>query len=234
MKQSSRLEILRKKIFPLRPVKKIRVDHVLAWLKKKRTNITARTALVPIHALPDWTYDAKRGIVRHKRGTGYFFSVRGLLVTNAPGREVRQWNQPIIIQKEGGHLAMLCQEREGAIKFLLQARYEPGNIANIQLGPTIQATQSNLKRHHRGEKPRFHEWLYSPKATLIYQAKHSEEGARFWRKENINSLILLSPQEKIYLSRDDNFIWLTLPEIKALMLGDNSISPFVKTILAPL
>jgi len=118
------------------------------------------------------------------------------------------------------------------IKFLLHAKFEPGNINKMQLAPTIQATSSNLKQHHSGKKPRFSEYWSDPNMVVIYKASHNEEGGRFWKKCNTNALILVN--KKINLSENDDYIWLTLGEIKKLMLYDNIVNPFVKTILSPL
>mgnify|MGYP001609672153 CR=1 FL=1 len=44
----------------------------------------------------------------------------------------------------------------------------------------------------------------------------------FWLDENQN------------IELNDDYIWLTLGQIKKLMLYDNIVNPFVKTILSPL
>lgn len=226
----SRLDEIRAKIdFK----KKARLKPVLNWLSKKRESTKALASIVPIGRLSDWVYDQEKGLLRHKRGTNCFFYVQGVSVKNSYGTEVSQWNQPIIVQKGGGVLAILCQERESDIRFLLHARYEPGNIRKLQLAPTVQATISNLKGRIGDYKPRFAEYINN-RNQVIYAAKHNEEGARFWRKSNMNMLILLDPKEEVSLSDNDNYIWLSLPQIKALMLFDNIINPYVKTILSPL
>lgn len=207
-------------------------ERVLKWIEKKRKECSAEAELIKIDDLSDWKYFEKEGVLRHKKGEKYFFSVKGVMVGKAKGCEVESWNQPIITQEEGGVLAIFCQKKKGRMKYLLHAKYEPGYLNKIQLAPTIQATQSNLKRRHKGIKPKFSEYLNSPKAKIIYKAKHSEEGARFWKKENLNMLLELDKNLK--LPKDDDYIWLTLPEIKKLMMIDNLVNPFVKTILAPI
>jgi len=208
------------------------MNSALTWIEKKRKECKTSADLVKISDLVDWGYDKKDGVVRHNKGDSYFFSVKGVKVKGASGCEVANWNQPIFLQEEGGVLAIFCQKKGGVMKYLLHAKYEPGYINKIQLAPTIQATMSNLKRKHKGTKPKFSEYLDHPKAKLIYKAKHSEEGARFWHKENLNMLFELDKSLKLPL--DGDYIWLTLPEIKKLILIDNLINPFVKTILAPL
>lgn len=218
------LENFRKEI---KVQKRVTVKPIFNWLVKKRKSERSTIKIIPLSQLNDWLYTEE--MVYHKKGTDHFFSIQGVKVENSVGTEVLGWNQPIIVQEAGGFLVILCQKRENTIKFLLQAKFEAGNINKIQLGPTIQATTSNLSQHHGGRKPLFSEYLDHPKTTLIYSAKHNEEGSRFWQKSNVNGLILLDPKEKIEIN--ENFIWLTLAEIKKLMLYDNVVNPFVKTIL---
>lgn len=212
----------------------IDVRPVIEWLERKRKQKKVKIKLVPISALKQWEYDPGEGIIRHKKGRDYFFTVEGVSIMGASGREVLEWDQPIFNQKEGGILVILCQERENTVKFLLHAKFEPGNIKKLQLAPTIQATQSNLKQHHGGKKPRFSEYWGHPKSTIIYKALHNEEGGRFWQKSNINALVLVDKDKKLMVSGADDYIWLTLGEIKKLMLYDNIVNPYVKTILSPL
>ena len=229
-----RIAALRKIISRSRPPTRSRVKALLSWLATLRNAHRERTTRVPLTKLPDWVFDQTRGIVRHKAGKNKFFTVEGLIVERALGREVTTWNQPILIQKEGGVLAIFCQKQHGQMKFLLQARFEPGNIHAIQLAHSLQATFSNLMRHHRGTEPPLAEWLTHPSTTCVYKARHNEEGARFFRKSNTNILMLIDPTVQLPLPDDTHYRWFTMPEIQTLMLFDHVINPYVKTILAPL
>ena len=63
----------------------------------------------------------------------------------------KNWDQPIIVQKEIGILGILKKNN----KYLLQAKFEPGNINKIQISPTVQATKSNYTQVHGGKKVPF-------------------------------------------------------------------------------
>ncbi len=226
------IEELRTKINKLEQGKEVDVRPIIKWLENKRKHNKVEVKLVPISDLKQWEYNSKAGIIQHKKGKDHFFTVEGVSIKQAYGREVMEWDQPIFNQKEGGILVILCQEMGNGIKFLLHAKFEPGNINKMQLAPAIQATSSNLKQHHSGKKPRFSEYWGDPNTVVIYKASHNEEGGRFWKKSNINALVLVN--KKINLSENDDYIWLTLGEIKKLMLYNNIVNPFVKTILSPL
>ncbi|MSU54996.1 MAG: hypothetical protein EXS46_00470 [Candidatus Taylorbacteria bacterium] len=231
---TKRLNELRSKVFSNKKKAKVNIKRATDWLHKKRAKNQSTIQILPISSLKDWIYSEKEGMVRHKAGTSHFFSVQGIRVQNANSSEVSGWDQPIIVQEEGGYLVILCQEIKGEIKFLLQAKFEGGNINRIQFGPSIQATMSNLRQHHSGHKPILSEYIDHPDTTIIYSASQNEEGGRFWQKSNVSRLNLLKPGVKLPLQENDNFIWLSLSEIKALMLVDNIVNPYVKAILSPL
>ena len=68
---------------------------------------------------------------------------------------------------------------------------------------------------------------------IVYRAEHNEEGGRFWRKSNDN-IIAFVDDEGVIETDMTMFCWSSLSQIKELALMDNVLSPFVKTILAPL
>ena len=86
----------------------------------------------------------KNGNILHK--SNQFFSLGGVNVKNSSGREVNNWDQPLLFQKHGGILAILVREKNNVIEFLLNARREPGDgNGNLKLCPTFSASQSNIK-----------------------------------------------------------------------------------------
>ena len=72
--------------------------------------------------------------------------------------------------------------------------------------------------------------LNKTKKNIIGATIHYEEGARFWQKPNKNLLIKISNNDSKKI-KNENFIWLTLSQIKKLNQKSGIINPFVKTIL---
>ena len=68
---------------------------------------------------------------------------------------------------------------------------------------------------------------------IVYRAEHNEEGGRFWRKSNENIIVFVD-DESVITSDMAMFCWASLGQIKELALIDNVMSPFVRTIIAPL
>jgi oxidase EvaA len=203
---------------------------LLEWLEEKRSKVSFSASLIGLQELRHWYRENGTANIVHESGA--FFSIEGVRVTSRSVREVNSWEQPIYNQKEGGVLALLATRDGDVVRFLLNAKAEPGNIGTLQFAPTIQCTWSNLKRAHKGRLPPLGELIVedSP-GQLIYEALHNEEGGRFWRKSNSNRIILL---DEVPAFDEDAFTWATLSQIKALALVDNVLSPFVKTIIAPL
>ena len=74
----------------------------------------------------------------------------------------------------------------------MQAKIEPGNVNNVQLSPTLQATKSNYTRAHQGKSPAYLEYFVNatPYQILLDQLQ-SEQGARFLRKRNRNIILVI-------------------------------------------
>jgi len=204
---------------------------LLDWRDARHKVVFFETELIPLKDVRDWHTD-EGGNIRHK--SGQFFGVDGVR-TRTGGREVSGgWDQPIFTQPDGGVLAMVARETEAeGVQFLLQARTEPGNLGPIQLAPSLQCTNSNLRRAHQGKAPPLSELLDHPHVRTVYSAEHNEEGGRFWKKSNVN-IVLFMDDPRMLDEQMDGFGWASMSQVKALALIDNVLSPYVKTILAPL
>ena len=205
---------------------------ILAWRDELRSSIQFKAELIGLDEVRDWSRDAQ-GNVRHK--TGQFFGVAGVRIESGNLREVASWDQPIYTQSEGGLLGLIAREvSEAGVQFLLYAKAEPGNLGVLQLCPSVQSTWSNIRRAHGGKLSPMLEVLTATSGVrTIYRAEHNEEGGRFWRKSNENLIVFLD-DESVIKTDMAMFFWASLSQIKELALVDNVLSPFVKTILAPL
>jgi oxidase EvaA len=219
----------RNDLLKFRNKEKVNISEILSWRKKllKQSRIKAR--LINITQCKDWYFDKNKNL-RHK--SGQFFKVTGVKVSGAKNREVVSWTQPILDQKHGGVLAFICRlTKENGVEFLVDAKTEAGDDGDIKISPSFQATQSNMNRAHGGKLPRFYDIVIQLKgAKLIYSAAHNEEGARFWKKSNLNVIVKLNnPYDKRVYGQ--NYKWASLSQLKKLSLKNNILNPFVKTIL---
>ncbi len=232
MAARAHLDWFRERIAASRAIEPKDAAPVLAWLEERRNAIRFKAELIGLDGVRGWSRDAQ-GNVRHK--TGQFFGVEGVRIESGDLREVASWEQPIYTQPEGGILALLARETAAdGVQFLLNAKPEPGNIGLIQLSPTIQSTWSNIRRAHAGKRPPMVEVLTAERGVrIVYRAEHNEEGGRFWQKSNENIVAFLD-DEGVIETEMTMFRWSSLSQIRELALIDNVLSPFVKTIVAPL
>ena len=201
-------------------------EQVLEWIREQNRKIEVNVRQIPfVQMHPMWAFDAD-GNLHH--ASGKFFSIEGIRVqTNYGG--VPQWEQPIINQPEIGYLGIITKEIDGVLYFLLQAKVEPGNVNNVQLSPTLQATKSNYSQVHKGNKPLYLEYFQNAKPEqILLDQLQSEQGARFLRKRNRNIIIKVDEEIPVY----DNFTWVTLGQIKALASMDNIVNMDTRTVIS--
>ena len=119
--------------------------------------------------------------------SGQFFKIIGIKVKNVLTREVSRsgWDQPIIseVGKVGGILGLVRTKINELPHYLVEAKYEPGNYNDIQLSPSLQATYSNLKRLHLGQKNKVIKKYFLKNFTTIRKMWVTEDGGRLYKKE---------------------------------------------------
>jgi oxidase EvaA len=216
-------------IFPYSRYKTL--DEILRWLEDFRKNNKNSVELIGIEDLQKWYVEEHTGNIRHE--SGKFFSIEGVRIKTG-SREVDSWFQPIINQPEIGILGILVKKVEGIYYFLMQAKTEPGNINEYQISPTVQATKSNYTQIHGGKLPPFVEIFLNRRQNegvkIIAESLQSEEGARFWKKNNLNVILEIPEQEFAHIPNE--FCWMTLYQIKQLLLKDNIINVCARSVLA--
>lgn len=198
--------------------------EVIDWLKEQNKKVNVQINKIPFQQLKLWNADAHA--IQHD--TGKFFSIIGIHVKTNWGT-VNEWEQPIINQPEVGFLGFITKEFNGTLHFLMQAKIEPGNINYVQLSPTLQATKSNYTKAHKGNTPLYLEYFQQAKSDqILLDQLQSEQGARFLKKRNRNIIIKINEELPVY----DNFIWLTLGQIKTLMNIDNLVNMDTRTVIS--
>jgi dTDP-4-dehydro-6-deoxy-alpha-D-glucopyranose 2,3-dehydratase len=206
---------------------------LLDWLEQRRKQVPFAAELIALRDVAGWQQADNGNIVN---ATGQFFRIEGVRVKSAPGlREIAGWDQPIFTQTEGGVLALVCRETPGkGVEFLLQAKADPGNIGYLQFCPTIQSTWENIRGLKGARRAAFAELLDpSGNVRTIYKSKHNEEGSRFWQKSNENMILFVDDTSQLSIN-DSVYQWASLSQIKQMVLLDNVVGPYVRTVIAPL
>lgn len=202
------------------------ITQIKDWVKDQNEKINVSIDKITFKELGQWEFSKQNGNLMHK--SGKFFSIDGIDVkTNL--NHISNWQQPIINQPEIGYLGFITKEFNGVLHFLLQGKIEPGNVNYVQLSPTLQATKSNYTQVHKGKSPLYLEYFVNAKADqILVDQLQSEQGARFLKKRNRNIIIKIDEDIRLH----DNFIWLTLAQIKLLMQEDNLINMDTRTVVS--
>lgn len=201
-------------------------SDILSWVDMIRRETTVSIQESSLNNSNFWFYDDYNGEVTNRKRS--FFSIKGVrkFVDNKFVSE-----QPIIVQPEIGYLGIICKKINGVINFLMQAKIEPGNINYVQISPTIQATKSNFMRVHGGKLPPYFEYFENAKRyKIVYDQIQSEQSSRFLKKRNRNIIIMVDEEVQLY----NNYKWMTLGQIKALMKYDNLINMDTRTVISGL
>ncbi len=203
-------------------------DDIMNWLEEKRKSYVVNTSIIGINELDRWHVEETTGHVYHE--SGKFFRIIGVKVDGAKGREVMGWTQPMVHQQECGILGILCKKFNGTRHYLLYAKYEPGNTDVLQLSPTLQATDSNLKMAHGGKKPLFSEYFEgNGKGNVLTNVTSVEDGGRFYMKTNRNMLVEVDKDEPLDIP--DDFIWVNYPQLKELLAKQVVVNSLARSVM---
>ena len=199
-------------------------EEIDNWIKELNQTIKVKITPNCLSESTYWYYDKELGIITNKNNS--FFSIKGIQKIK---NDKVIYEQPIIIQNEIGFLGIICSIIQGKLHFLMQAKIEPGNINNIQISPTIQATKSNFTQKHGGKKPKYLEYFLNVKPEdIIVDQIQSEQSSRFFHKRNRNIIIM----SKSDIPIENNFKWMTLGQIKRLMHFDNIVNMDTRTVIS--
>lgn len=201
-------------------------QEVLDWVQERNRQVRVNVARIAFSEMRSWRIDADGKRLAHDSGA--FFSIEGINVRTNAG-PIDDWDQPIINQPEVGYLGIVTKEFNGTLYFLLQAKIEPGNVNNVQLSPTLQATKSNYTQVHKGKTPNYLEYFTDrSRCEILLDQLQSEQGARFLKKRNRN--IIVKSSEEVPVLED--YCWLTLGQIKELMRVDNVVNMDTRTVIS--
>jgi oxidase EvaA len=204
----------------------IKTGEIIDWVKQRNNSTEVSINRTRFSQLKNWNFENDFYSLNH--ATGRFFSIIGINVETNYG-DTPSWDQPIINQPEIGYLGFITKEFNNILYFLMQAKIEPGNVNNVQLSPTLQATKSNYSQVHQGKKPTYLDYFTERgRCEVLIDQLQSEQGSRFLKKRNRNIILKTTEEVPLY----DEFIWMTLGQIKRLISIDNLINMDTRTVIS--
>ena len=209
------------------------LDEIEKWYENKLEKEDMDVCEISLKDCRGWVVE--EGRIYHE--SKEFFSIEGIRVKNTKNREVSSgWDQPIIKQAgwDGGILGLIRKRFNGVPHYLIEAKAEPGNPNMVQMSPSLQATFSNIKKVHHGREPKYLSFFQNPElhnAIVHYKQWLAEDGGRLYNKRNLNMLVELP--ESLSLNIDnENFIWMSMFQIKRCLLRDTWVNPHVRGIIS--
>ncbi|QCR31503.1 NDP-hexose 2,3-dehydratase family protein [Lysinibacillus sp. SGAir0095] len=195
----------------------------LKLLQNKRNETKAKINLIPFDCVEYWKFDEIEGNLKHE--TNGFFKIQSLISQNEENPI-----QLIINQPEHGILGLIITEVNQVLYCLVQMKIEPGNKDIIQISPTVQATESNYKRVHKGKKVKYIDYFLNGTSQMVYKQLQSEQGAKFFEKRNWNIIVEIDSAN--IKSESENHYWLSLSLIIDLLKEDNIINMDLRSIIS--
>jgi oxidase EvaA len=172
------------------------VASALEVLAKVRAESPPGASEVPMQSLQGWVI-GDSGI----RPTGDESISIPLIAVQAEDREVRHWAQPILAQPSTLTCDLVCEERDGTLRFLLKPTWEPGLIERVEFGPSriaagIPDDASTDQRVH----------------LSVFQ---SDEGGRFLECTTRYRVVERRANSNEH-ARPGDGVWLTLGQLETL------------------
>ncbi len=201
------------------------IDEVLSWITEMKVRWELQTEYVPLGSLTGWTRDAQ-GI---RDDGGSFFEVLAVAV-RAGNREVAAWTQPLLQSRRPGLTGVLARKIRGVLHFLMQARVEPGFRDTVEITPTVTCGQC-VDAPAQAPPPPFLELFERPGPQRVrYSAVQSLEGGRFYQDQNTYQVVELPADAELAIP--DNYMWLTLQQLKDLLRHNTVIAIDTRELLA--
>lgn len=206
---------------------------LLAWIREKQQSCVAGVERVGLKSTlgEEWYQDQESGDIVHK--SGGFFKIIGVKVSTDQRESGKGWKQPMVDQGTESSIAgFLRQEHNGIPRYLVEAKFEPGNYGKVLISPSLQVTYSNLYQAHGGARPRFADYFDGSEedARCLYSQWMPEDGGRFYLKRVKYMIVQLPPQ--VVLSISENYRWISVSTLKRMLYMDNYINPHVRSLLA--
>ena len=204
------------------------IDGVLHGLSELKSRYELVTQRIPLKDVGDWMVTDTE-IVRPDRR---FFRIIGVDVEIA-NREVAKWCQPIVQPMQDGLCVLFAKKIGGILHFLLQAKVECGNFDVVEFAPTIQCLTGSHK-NPIGYVPQFLGDFNDGKCVekILFDTLQSEEGGRFYKEQNRNVICLVN--DCVPDHPPENFIWLTLGQIKEFLRFNNYLNIQVRSLISAL
>lgn len=195
-------------------------NNIMSKITDIKSNKHNNIEKIDISSINDWKISEKK--IHHTHHN--YFNVIGVSVSIG-NREVRKWCQPMIEPTQKGFCGFIVKKIKNNFHFLVQLKYECGNLDLIEFGPTVQQTiDENLEKNH------LYNIISMSDNQIIFDSFQSEEGGRFFKEQNRNVLCLIN--EKLEFQIPKNFIWMTLNQLFFFIRHNNYVNIQARSLIS--
>lgn len=202
------------------------IEEIISWFTRLKFSYFLNIDRIPLKYVHDWKRDSFS--LHHKDNK--YFSIIAVKV-EADNREVSSWCQPILKPREDGILAFILKRINGVLHLLVQGKVEPGNFDVVEMAPSVQCLTGSYRDVPVQDRPPYLDYvLNAHPSQVIHSSMQSEEGGRFFHEQNQN--IVLMADESFPVDVPENYIWMTIGQLKDFIKFNNFVNVQARCLLA--
>ncbi|MBT2562756.1 NDP-hexose 2,3-dehydratase family protein [Pedobacter sp. ISL-64] len=198
-------------------------ELIISWFTNLKMYASLEIKECSINQTQNWSIDDLS--VSHD--SGKYFEVLGVKC-KVGNREMSEWYQPIIRQREEGIIGFIVKKINGIYHLLIQAKLEAGNFDVLEMAPTVQCITGSYNNPEYNVV--YLDYFLDKKGIVHYDTLQSEEGGRFYQEQNQNIVIEIGEDELNEIH--PNYIWMTVKQAKAFIKFNNYFNIEARSLLA--
>lgn len=198
-------------------------EDIISWFTNLKMYASLEVNRCDLNEVSSWSISDDS--VSHS--SGKYFEVLGVHC-KVGNREMSEWDQPIIRQREEGIIGFIVKKINGMLHLLVQAKMEAGNFDVLEMAPTVQCITGSYSNPEYSVE--YLDYFLSEKGIVHYNVLQSEEGGRFYQEQNQNIVIEIGEDE--LLNIHPNFTWMTFKQAKEFIRFNNYFNIEARSVLA--
>lgn len=199
-------------------------ERIISWFASQKAKYSLDVETVDLRDIPDWVITDEG--LHHKDYLYFDVMYVNVLISN---REISQWQQPLVAPREEGILAFVVKKINGIYHFLIQAKFECGNLDVLEFAPTVQCITGSY-RNSRKTLPYLDYVLSVRKDQIRFDVMQSEEGGRFYHEQNRN--LIIEADDDFPVDCPENFCWMTLHQLLKFIQFNNYLNIQARSLLS--
>lgn len=202
------------------------LQSIIQWITSLKFKYELSVTPIGISQMQNWNYDGNSIYHDNKK----YFDVIGVRV-EIGNREVVTWDQPMVRSAQEGLMGFVVKKINGIYHFLVQAKLESGNFDVVEMAPTVQCLTGNYRKgQNEYTIPYLETVLNAPKERIWYSSYQSEEGGRFFREQNLNTIVEVGDEFPVEV--DENYCWMTLNQMLSFVTYNNYLNISARSLLS--